>query len=171
MDLTTREFWALIHGVILGGVFLLAFSGGLATFYALRPGMTRGVEAVHERTQRLLIGTITMATLVWLTVISGTWIVYPWYREEIPDSPKSLLLANPDTKDWHEFAMEWKEHVAWIAPMLATAAAFIVFYYRDDLIRNQLARRIALICFIGAFAIAVIAGLLGALITKKAPVM
>jgi hypothetical protein len=60
-------------------------------------------------------------------VISGTWIVYPWYREEIPESPKSLLLADPDTADWHEFAMEWKEHVAWLAPMFATAAAFIVY--------------------------------------------
>jgi len=169
VDLTTHEFWALIHGVILGGAFLLAFSGGLAGFYGLRPGwVTR--EGLHERVRRLTLGTTAMAALVWFTVISGTWIVYPWYREETADSPKSLLLANPDTKDWHEFAMEWKEHIAWIAPMLATAAAFIVLYYRDDLIKNQTARKIAMACFIGAFVIAVIAGLLGALITKKAPV-
>jgi hypothetical protein len=169
MDLTSREFWALVHGILLGGAFLLAFSGGLAGFYSLRPELV--TEAgVGERIRRLRIGTGAMAVLTWLTVIVGTWIVYPWYREATPSSPKSKLLANPDTKDWHDFAMEWKEHIAWIAPMLATAAAFMVFDYRADLIRNVLARRIAMGLFIGAFAVAVVAGLLGALITKKAPV-
>ena len=121
--------------------------------------------------RRLEWGTVSMAILTWLTVIVGTWVVYPWYREDTPDSPRSLLLENPDTADWHEFAMEWKEHIAWIAPMLATAAAFMVLYYRDDLIKNTLAKRIAMGLFIAAFVVAVIAGLLGALITKKAPVM
>jgi hypothetical protein len=169
MDLTTRELWALVHGVILGGAFLLAFSGGLSGFYSLRPALVTA-EGTHERMRRLKAGTVTMAALVWLTVISGTWIVYPWYREDTAESPRSLLLADPNTEDWHEFAMEWKEHIAWIAPMLATASAFIVLYYRDDLIKNQTARRIAMGLFIAAFTIAVIAGLLGALITKKAPV-
>ncbi|MGH2982923.1 MAG: hypothetical protein ACRDK5_01500 [Solirubrobacterales bacterium] len=170
MELSTREFWALIHGLILGGAFLLAFSGGIAGFYSLRPEFATAA-GVADRVRRLALGTVAMATLAWLTVISGTWIVYPWYREETPDSPKSQLLADPDTKDWHEFAMEWKEHIAWIAPMLATAAAFVVLYYRDDLIKNQTARKIAIACFVTAFAIAAIAGVLGALITKKAPVL
>jgi hypothetical protein len=169
LDLSTHEFWALVHGILLGGAFLLAFSGGLAGFYSLRPELVTE-RGLTERIRRLRIGTVAMAALTWATVIVGTWVVYPWYREATPDSPKSTLLADPDTKDWHEFAMEWKEHIAWMAPMLATAAAFIVFYYRADLIRNQLARRIAMGLFIAAFAVAVIAGLLGALITKKAPV-
>ena len=96
--------------------------------------------------------------------------VHPWYREDIPESPRSQLLANPDTDGWHTFAMEWKEHVAWIAPMLATAAFFVAAYYGRDLIRHQPARRIAMTLFVGAFAVAAIAGVLGALITKKAPV-
>ena len=169
MDLTNREFWALVHGVLLGGAFLLAFTGGLAGFYSLRPELLTA-QGVRERVRRLEWGTVAMAILTWLTVIVGTWIVYPWYREDTPDSPRSLLLENPDTADWHEFAMEWKEHIAWISPMLATAAAFMVLYYRDDLIRNTLAKRIAMGLFIAAFVVAVIAGLLGALITKKAPV-
>src|SRR6266545_7229089 len=169
MELGTREFWALIHGIVLGGAFLLAFSGGLAGLYSLRSELVTP-EGIRERVRRLTIGTTAMAGLLWLTVIVGTWVVYPWYREDIPSSPKSKLLANPDTVDWHNFGMEWKEHIAWIAPMLATAAAFVVLYYRDDLIKNQTARRIAMACFIAAFLIAVIAGLLGALITKKAPV-
>jgi hypothetical protein len=169
MDLSTREFWALVHGVVLGGAFLLAFAGGLAGLWSLRPELVTPV-GVGERMRRLTIGTTAMAVLTWLTVIVGTWIVYPWYRDPAPDSPRSKLLANPDTKDWHEFAMEWKEHIAWIAPMLATAAAFIVLYYRSDLIKNQVARKLALGFLVGAFACAVVAGLLGALITKKAPV-
>jgi hypothetical protein len=169
MDLTTREFWALVHGILLGGAFLLAFSGGLAGFYSLRAELVTEAGIV-DRVRRLRIGTAAMAALTWATVIVGTWVVYPWYREKAPASPKSQLLANPDTKDWHEFAMEWKEHIAWLAPLLATAAAFVVFYYRAELVRNPLARKIAMALFIAAFAVAVIAGLLGALITKKAPV-
>jgi uncharacterized BrkB/YihY/UPF0761 family membrane protein len=88
-----------------------------------------------------------------------------------PDSPKSKLLADANTADWHDFGMEWKEHIAWISPMLATGAAFTVLYYRADLVENQLARRIALGLFVAAFAVIAIAGLLGALITKKAPVL
>jgi hypothetical protein len=169
MDLTSREFWALIHGVVLGGGFLVAFTGGLAGFYSLRAEYL--TEAgIAERTRRLVLGTGVMAALTWLTVIVGTWIVYPWYREDIPESPRSQLLANPDTADWHTFAMEWKEHVAWIAPMLATAAFVVAAYYGRDLIRNQPARRIAMTLFVAAFAVAVVAGLLGALITKKAPI-
>jgi hypothetical protein len=37
VELSTREFWALIHGIVLGGAFLLAFAGGIAGFYSLRP--------------------------------------------------------------------------------------------------------------------------------------
>lgn len=169
MELSTREFWALIHGLILGGLFLVAFAGGLAGLYSLRPELVTPA-GIQERLRRLTVGMTTMAGVAWLTVITGTWIVYPWYREDVATSPKSVLLADPDTADWHEFAMEWKEHIAWIAPMLATVAAFIVLYYRGDLIRNQTARRIAMALFVGAFACAAVAGILGALITKNASV-
>jgi hypothetical protein len=169
MELSTREFWALVHGIVLGGLFLLAFSGGLAGLYSLRPELVTEV-GVTERMRRLVGGVTAMAALTWATVIVGTWVVYPWYREKVPTSPRSRLLANGDTKDWHEFAFEWKEHVAWLAPLLATGAAFIVLYYRQDLIRNQVARRIAMGLFIAAFLTAAIAGILGALVTKKAPI-
>jgi hypothetical protein len=169
VDLSSREFWALVHGLFLGGAYLLAFSGGLSGFYSLRPDLL-SEAAITQGVRRLRVGTVAMAVLTWLTVIVGTWIVYPWYRAKTPDSPRSHLLASPNTKGWHEFAMEWKEHVGWLSPMLATAAAFIVVYYGVDLTRNPLARRIATGLFIGAFAIAVVAGLLGALITKKAPI-
>jgi hypothetical protein len=66
--------------------------------------------------------------------------------------------------------MEWKEHIAWIAPMLATAAAFITVYYGRSLADSPFLRRLVLWLFAGAFAVAGIAGLFGALITKTAPI-
>lgn len=169
MDLGTREFWALIHGMVLGALFLVAFSGGIAGFWSLKPGLLTEAGIV-ERTKRMVAGTTLMAIVAWVTVVTGTWIVYPWYREKAPTSAKERLLADPGTADWHEFGMEWKEHIAWLAPMFATAAAFIVLYYRADLIKNQIARRIAMALFVAAFATAAIAGIFGALITKNASV-
>jgi hypothetical protein len=169
MSLTNRETWTLIHGMIIGSLFLLAFAGGLAGLYSLRPEYVT-TAGIKERLFRQKLGTTAMAGLAWLTVITGTWIVYPWYREKTPTSAKSILLANPDTKDWHEFGMEWKEHIAWISPMLATVAAFLVVLYGPALARNKTLRTLVIVVFAGAFATAAIAGLFGALITKAAPV-
>jgi hypothetical protein len=169
VSLTGREWWGLIHGMGLGALFLLSFAGGLAGLYSLRPELITA-EGLVERMRRLRVGVTTMAVVAWLTVISGTWIVYPWYRDKAPTSAKSLLVANPDTKDWHEFGMEWKEHIAWISPILATVVAFIVIYYGTNLIRHDRVRRTAITLFVLAFAFAGIAGGMGALITKAAPV-
>jgi hypothetical protein len=169
MELSNREFWGLIHGLVLGSFFLLAFAGGLAGLYSLR-GRWLTEEGIVERTRRLTVGFWVMAVAAWATVITGTWIVYPWYRETAPTSAKSLLLANAGTKDWHEFGMEWKEHIAWVAPMLATAAAFLVVYYGAGLAKNERLRKIVLVLFVAAFATAAVAGILGALITKAAAV-
>ena len=169
MELTSRETWTLIHGMIIGSAFLLAFAGGLAGLWSLRPQLVT-ITGITERVRRLAFGTTAMALLAWATVLTGTWIVYPWYREKAPTSPKSILLSDPNTADWHDFGMEWKEHIAWMAPMLATAAAFMVLYYRGGLARNKTARTITIVLFLAAFATAAIAGLFGALITKAAPV-
>lgn len=152
-----------------GAGFLLAFSGGLSGFWSLRPELVTAAGVV-ERTRRLVIGTVSMAAIAWATVITGTWIVYPWYREKDPTSAKERLLADPDTADWHHFGMEWKEHAAWVVPFLATAAAFIVVYYKTDLVRNNAARRLGMTLLIAAFAVAAVVGALGALITKNATV-
>jgi len=109
-------------------VFLLAFAGGLEALYSLRPRESTP-SAIVGRVRRLKVGAVSMAVAAWGTVITGTWVVYPWYREPIPDSPRSLLLADPDLEEWHHFAMEWKEHVAWLSPVLATVVAFIVLSY------------------------------------------
>lgn len=176
MILTNREFWTLGHGMILGALFLLSFAGGLAGLYSLRPELITPT-GLKERLFRLRLGTGVMAVVAWLTVFTGTYIVYPWYRMPAPEGadltqfPKALLNSNPLTAGWHSFGMEWKEHIAWFAPVLATVVAFLVWKYGPELARNQQLRKMVIVLFVIAFATAGIAGLFGALITKSAPVL
>ena len=79
MNLSDREFWGLVHGMGLGALYLLAFGGALAGLWSLRPRLLTN-EGVTERVPRLKTGLTIMAVAAWLTVITGTWIVYPWYR-------------------------------------------------------------------------------------------
>jgi hypothetical protein len=167
--MTDREIWTLIHGMVFGAIFLLAFAGGLEALYGLRPRES-SASAIVDRVRRLRIGTVAMAAAAWGTVITGTWVVYPWYRDPSPESAKSKLVGDPNLADWHDFGMEWKEHVAWLSPVLATAVAFIVLYYGVNLARHDRVRRTTLILFVLAFVLAAVAGLFGALITKAAPV-
>jgi hypothetical protein len=179
MSLTDREFWTVIHGMGLGALFLLAFAGGLAGLYSMRPELVTA-RGLRERLPRLEFGTGLMALVAWLTVITGTYIVYPWYRAAPPkdatgaalkDFPRYFLLASEKTAEWHTFGMEWKEHVAWIAPILATSVAIVVFYYGRQLVKEPAIRRALLVLFTLAFVAAAVAGVFGAFINKVAPTM
>ncbi|MBI4230699.1 MAG: hypothetical protein HY608_07670, partial [Planctomycetes bacterium] len=150
-------------------VYLLAFGGGLAGLWSLRDRYVTG-PGLRERMRRLHLGLWTMAAICWMTVISGTYIVYPWYRAKAPESPRSRLLADPSKAAWHTFGMEWKEHVAWLAPILSTAVAALVWRYREDLAHRADLRRAALVLFVLAFAAAVVPGVFGAFINKVAPI-
>lgn len=175
MILPWREVWAVIHGMSLGSLFLLAYAGGLAELINLRPGLANEAGIKH-RVRRLIIGTWIMALVAWLTVITGTYIVYPWYRAKPPAGadltmfPRSFLLSKPHLAGWHTFGMEWKEHVAWLAPILATAVAYLVTHYGSSLAKQDKIRRGIIIIFTIAFLTAAVAGLLGALINKAAPI-
>jgi len=184
MNLTDREFWGLVHGMGLGALYLLAFGGAIAGLWSLRSGLLTP-QGVAERMPRLKTGLTIMAVAAWLTVITGTWIVYPWYRAgatdacevtSVADVPaecgaKWTLLADENTAEWHEFAMEWKEHAAWIVPLLATAVAFSAIYMGAGLLARDDVRRQLMWFLFASFALAAVAGLLGALITKNAPVL
>lgn len=176
MSLTTREFWAALHGMILGGGFLLSFTAGLTGLYSLRQSWLTA-EGIRERVGRMRWYTGIMALISVLTVFTGTYIVYPWYRATAPEGadltqyPRNFLLANPNLAAWHNFGMEWKEHIAWFSPILAVAVAYLVIKYGHTFAENQQLRRITMVLLILAFATAAIAGLFGAFITKAAPIM
>jgi len=189
MELSDREAWTVIHGLLAGTLFLLAFAGGLAGLWSLRPGFL-SPAAIRERMRRLYVGVWVMAAVAWITVVSGTWIVYPWYRAslagddlsgcvgaQLPSattcSPRDFLLSNVSgrTSSWHEFGMEWKEHIGWAAPILATAVAFLVTYYGPRLIPRTWLRVVTIVMFVAAFAAAVVGGAFGAFLNKVAPIV
>jgi len=187
MELTSRETWAVIHGLVLGTLYLLAFGGALAGLWSLRPGLITAA-GIHERMKRLYLGFGVMAATAWATVITGTWIVYPWYREKLAGadfakcagldlpskacSPRDFILSNVsgDTEKWHEYGMEWKEHVAWAAPILATSAFLLVLYYGPRLISRKWLRMAVIVLLVAGFAAAVVGGAFGAFINKVAPI-
>lgn len=176
MEMNVREIWTVVHGMVFGLIFLLGFSGALYAVYGLKAewltteGMTRTVNIIKVYLWGLAIS-------VWAAVFTGAWVVYPWYRATPPDGttdlsafPRSLLLVNESTAQWHEFGMEWKEHVAFLAPIAATVVAFVVSYYGAQLARKIGERRAVMIFFIFAFVATAIAGMFGAFITKAAAV-
>ena len=176
MSISLRESWTVIHGMLFGAAFLLAFAGGLAGLYSLRPEWVT-VQGIQERMFRLKSGLWAMATIAWATVISGTFIVYPWYRAKPPEGaadlaafPRYQLLASPTTAEWHNFGMEWKEHIGWIAPIAATVVAYVVMVYGPRLAGDSKIRKALIWFFVLAFATAGVAGLFGAFINKVAPV-
>lgn len=175
MSMSARDFWTVVHGMLLGSIFLLAFAGGLAGLWSLRPDLVTAA-GLRERLRRLAVGTWIMAGTAWLTVITGTYVVYPWYRAKPPAGttdlaafPRSYLLSNPELTVWHRFGMEWKEHAAWISPLLATAVAWVVSRYGARLAEDRDMRRLLIVLFVVAFATAAVAGLFGAFINKVAP--
>src|SRR5215207_5536105 len=176
MDMTGREIWTTILAMVFGFIFLLGFSAALYGVYSMRPewltaeGMTKTVSMI-----KLYVWGLALAA--WGAVITGTYIVYPWYRARPPEGttdltnfPRSFLLADESIAGWHEFGMEWKEHVAFLAPIAATVVAIVVSYYGPTLARKVGERRALMIFFVVSFVAAAVAGLFGAFITKAAPV-
>jgi F0F1-type ATP synthase membrane subunit c/vacuolar-type H+-ATPase subunit K len=66
--------------------------------------------------------------------------------------------------------MEIKEHVPWIAAMLATAAAFVVVRYGGDLTRDPSVRRTVMGWLAISLVLVSAAALLGVFVNKVAPV-
>lgn len=174
---STREFWTLFHGMVLGSLFLVSFSGVMVGIYSLRADWLT-LRGLSERIRLLKIGTVAMAIVSWLTVITGTYIVYPWYRAKPPqdvsnllDFPRSYLLSVPNLAFLHTFGMEWKEHVAWFSPILATVVAYVIWRFGDQIAENSSLRNAMAVLFIISFSAAAIAGFFGAIITKAAPIL
>lgn len=180
--LTSRQFWLMLH-LSCGALFIHAFAGGIVTL--LQPGTPSAPASTGRRTRAYLAwrikdvmraySTAGMAFVAWLTVLTGTWTVLPGYRAEPPPGapitayPKAALLASQDFSFWHNFGAEWKEHVGWLMPFLATAVAFIVLRRPHALNADKRLRKAVTAYFILIFGIALVAGLLGAIINNVAP--
>ena len=171
MEITQRELMTIIHGMLFGGFFLMAVFGAIVTM--LEPANPQVPPALLASRWKTIYLSATVV-LGWAAVLSGAYIIYPWYRAVAPAGadltlyPKLLLTSNPTTAGWHTFGMEWKEHVAWIAPMGATMVAFVMIKHRAAWNASCQVRNAVLGFAATAFLAAAIAGGWGAMINKKA---
>jgi hypothetical protein len=175
MEITTRSLWAMVHGMGFGALYLLACSGALVGLSDLtRPASQ--TDSPPRYAFFLKVYLAAMVVLAWATVLTGAYILYPWYRAAAPAGqvdlsmyPQRLLMATPATIGWHSLGMEWKEHVAWFAPISITMVAFVFTRYGAAL-KHHRQLRAAVLCFTSAaFLAAAIAAFFGAMINKSAP--
>jgi hypothetical protein len=176
MEVTVRGLWTLIHGLGFGALYLLACSGALIELYPFTTSSALP-ESTPGQDRFLKAYLFTMVVLAWAAVLTGAYIIYPWYRATPPHGtvdlsmyPQRLLMSSPTTIGWHSLGMEWKEHVAWLAPISITMVAFVFIRYGRDL-KNHRQLRAGVLCFaVVSFLAAGIAGFCGAMIDKYAPV-
>ncbi|MGA8729262.1 MAG: hypothetical protein WB608_10975 [Terracidiphilus sp.] len=176
MEMTTRGLWTMLHGMGFGALYLLACSGALIEIY--RRYSPSNPAPITRRDEAFLSAyLVAMATLAWLTVLTGAYIIYPWYRAAPPiGAPdlavfsQRLLQSNPATSGWHSIGMEWKEHIAWLAPISITMTAVVFIKYGRNLRRQPQLRNAVLSFTLVSFLAAGIAGFFGAMLNKHAPV-
>lgn len=176
MEISTRDLLTVLHGMGFGALFMLAFSGAIAMIYATAVGAAPVAASGRGRTMfRAYL--VSMAVLSWLAVLSGSYLVYPWYRATPPAGtrdlagyPQQLLLSSPQTAGWHNLGMEWKEHVAWFTPIAMTMVAYVFITYGPQLALNRPLRRVVLGFTAAAFMATAVAGFFGALLNKEGPV-
>jgi hypothetical protein len=174
MQVTVRELWTMVHGLGFGALYLLACSGALVELWRMTVG--RG-EMTDGQERFLKVYLLAMVVLAWGAVLTGAYVVYPWYRAAAPAGtvdlagyPQRLLMHSAATSGWHSLGMEWKEHVAWLAPISMTMVAFVFLRYGRELGRHRQLRAAVLGFALVSFAAAGVAGFFGAMINKHAPV-
>ena len=174
MLFSERSIWTMMHGIGLGGGALLGLAAALFYLYAARPAP----PSTDADTGSRAFATVTAftAVMLWLTVIIGTYIIFPPYRltppagtTDLSEFPRALILASPNTAWLHAFAMETKEHMPWIASMLTTAVAFIAVRYRRTALTDAALRRMTFTLLAASFAVVAFVSLLGVFVNKVAP--
>ena len=176
MEISLRDLVTVLHGMGFGTLFMMAFSGAIGVIYVTA---FVGVQPLALRATTLMFRfyLVSMAVLSWLTVLSGTYLIYPWYRAKPPAGttdlalyPRSLLLSNPMTSGWHNLGMEWKEHIAWFTPMAMTMVAYVFLKYGPQIAMHRQLRNAVLGFTAVAFFATAVAGGVGAFLNKNAPV-
>jgi hypothetical protein len=174
MLFSERSIWTMVHGIGLGGAALLGLAAALFYFYAAPPPTDSTGNESGSRAFAAV--TVFSAVMLWLTVIVGTYVVFPPYRATPPPGttdlsqfPRALVLAQPSTAWLHAFAMEIKEHLPWIASMLTTAVAFIAVRYPGTVLRDRSLRKAMLTLLAIAFVVVAGISLLGICVNKVAP--
>lgn len=176
MEISTRALITALHGLLFGGFFLLAVFG-LVVELSRSEHASQASELTRSGRYLAAFYLWITAGLAWTAVLIGTYVVYPWYRAAPPPGtanlasfPQAFLLASGATAGWHRLGMEWKEHLAWIAPIAATVVAYVMTRQRSAMKAYAQLRKAVITFAVVAFVSAAIAGLFGAMINKHAPV-
>ena len=176
MEISLRDLLTVIHGTGFGALFMLAFSGAIGELHGAWSAAPQ--ETLDPRGRLMLrVYLVGMVALAWLAVLSGAYVIYPWYRAMPPaDSvdlaayPRSLLLSSPHTRGWHDLGMEWKENIAWFAPIMMTMVAYVYWKYGRGMNRHRVMRATVLGFAAAAFIATGVAGVFGVFLNKYAPV-
>ncbi|MHB8535432.1 MAG: hypothetical protein ACYDBW_08305 [Sulfuricaulis sp.] len=176
MEISWRDLLTALHGMGFGALFMLAFSGAIGELYGAWSASPLTTPAPRGQAM-LRVYLIGMVVLAWLTVLSGAYVIYPWYRAippagltDLSGYPQKFLMSSPNTIGWHSLGMEWKEHVAWIAPMAMTMVAYVYWKYGRGVNKHREMRRAVLIFTAAAFVATAVAGGFGVFLNKRAPV-
>ncbi|HET6184889.1 MAG TPA: hypothetical protein VFA03_15020 [Acetobacteraceae bacterium] len=176
MQISFRDLITVLHGMGFGALFMLAFSGAIAVIYSSAEVGT-SAQPSYGRSAMFRFYLVSMALLAWLSVLSGAYVIYPWYRAVPPPGttdlapyPQRLLMSSKLTIGWHDLGMEWKEHIAWFAPIAMTMVAYVFIKYGPELARQRQIRNAVLGFTAAAFFATAVAGAFGALLNKVAPV-
>ena len=176
MEISFRDLMTVLHGMGFGALFMLAFTGAMAEMYRMSAPGAPSVPSPREH-KLLMYYLVAMVILAWGAVLSGAYVVYPWYRAVPPEGvtdlteyPKFLLTSSPKTSKWHTLGMEWKEHVAWLAPIAMTMVAYVFAKYGPALAKQRQIRNAVLSFAVVAFLATGVAGAFGAFLNKYAPV-
>ena len=83
MQITVRELWTMVHGMGFGVLYLMACSGALVELWRMTVGRGERTDA-EERFLKVYL--LAMVVLAWGAVLTGAYVVYPWYRA-VPQVP------------------------------------------------------------------------------------
>ena len=81
MLFTDRSIWTMVHGIGLGGGALIGLAAALFYLYAAR---SSDDSVAPPGSGALAAATVLSAAMLWLTVIVGTYIIFPPYRVTPP---------------------------------------------------------------------------------------
>jgi heme A synthase len=169
-----RSIWTMVHGIVLGGGALMALAAALFGLRTMRAATAAEVVRVQARHLAWLL--VLTAVLLWLTLLVGTYVTFPPYRATPPDGltdlsayPRALIRSTPGAEWLHGFAMETKEHVPWIAAMLATAVAAVSLRYRSLVLSDRRLNDMASVLVAVCIVLVTYASILGVFINKVAP--
>ncbi|HET7215994.1 MAG TPA: hypothetical protein VJW77_01035 [Terriglobia bacterium] len=176
MEVSVRALASELHGMFIGGFFLMAVFGVIVEL--LRSKYARQPSELTTTGQSLKgLYLFATAALGWAAVLLGAYVVYPWYRAIPPAGvaslagyPQRLLLSRPGTEDWHRIGMEWKEHIGWFAPIAITMVAYVMAKHRLVMKKYPEIRTALLVFALAALVSGGIAGFFGAMIDNHAPV-